>query len=75
MTDYKGMDYDRGLWTSNYIRDTLNEANVYNYPNTNNRDINSDNNAVVYGRWFICHITFNKDKAIKLEDITIRTNN
>lgn len=75
MTDYKGMDYDRGLWTSNYIRDILNETNVYNYPNTNNRDINSDNNAVVYGRWFICHITFNKDKAIKLEDITIRTNN
>ena len=74
LLDYKGMKYDRGMWNINYLRNLLHQENVYSYANTNNRDINDDNNSLIYGRWFMCHITFDKYKSIKIEDVIIKTN-
>lgn len=72
LNDYKGFKYNNGIWSCNYFRNKLNSTNDFNYPSTN-RNIQNDNNSLVYGRWFICNIQFVADKSIKIEDVNINT--
>lgn len=74
--DYKGFKYNLGSWNGNYFRNILNANNVYKYPNQpgTGRDIVSDNNSLVYGRYFVLFFEFVKDKPIKFEDILINAN-
>lgn len=70
LTDYKGFKYDRGLWRCNYIRDIKNANNDFNYP-TNGRNIENDQNSLIYGRWFVCNIQFVSNIAVKIENVLI----
>lgn len=84
LNSYKGFSYDKGQWTVNYLRNILNADNIYNYPNNyqvDNKDdkgnvtqihrsLISDQNSLVYGRYFVISLMFN-DKPFKLESIDI----
>lgn len=76
LLNYKGFKYNLGSWNGNYFRNILNANNVYEYPNQpgTGRDIVSDNNSLVYGRYFVLFFEFVKDKPIKFEDILINAN-
>jgi len=84
LNSYKGFSYDKGQWTVNYLRNILNSNNIYNYPNNYqvdkkddkgnvmqvHRNLISDQNSLVYGRYFVISLMFN-DKPFKLESIDI----
>ena len=85
LNSYKGFSYDKGQWTVNYLRNILNAGNIYNYPdnyqvdkkddNGNviqsvHRSLISDQNSLVYGRYFVISLMFN-NKPFKLESIDI----
>lgn len=84
LNSYKGFSYDKGQWTVNYLRNILNADNIYNYPNNYqvdkkddkcnvtqvHRSLISDQNSLVYGRYFVISLMFN-DKPFKLESIDI----
>ena len=82
LLDYKGFKYDLGFWTSNYFRNALNAENIYRYPNQPGVDLivdeekisrnpNSDNNSLVYGRYFILTFGFINGTPIKFENVLI----
>lgn len=75
LLDYKGFKYDKGKWTSNYFRNAINNANIYDYPNQprNDQTPNSDNNSLVYGRYFVINLFFKTNKPIKIESIDINS--
>ena len=75
LLDYKGFKYDLVSWSSNYFRNILNATNIYEYPNQpgTGRDIVSDNNSLVYGRFFVLVFDFIKTSPIKFEDITVNS--
>ena len=84
LNSYKGFSYDKGQWTVNYLRNILNADNIYNYPDNYqvdkkddkdnvtqvHRSLISDQNSLVYGRYFVISLMFN-DKPFKLESIDI----
>lgn len=84
LNSYKGFSYDKGQWTVNYLRNILNANNVYNYTDNYqvdkkddkgnvtqvHRNLISDQNSLVYGRYFVISLMFN-DKPFKLESIDI----
>ena len=84
LNSYKGFSYDKGQWTVNYLRNILNAGNIYNYPDNYqvdkkddksnvtqvHRSLISDQNSLVYGRYFVISLMFN-DKPFKLESIDI----
>ena len=84
LNSYKGFSYDKGQWTVNYLRNILNADNIYNYPNNYqvdkkddkgnvtqvHRSLISDQNSLVYGRYFVISLMFN-DSPFKLESIDI----
>ena len=84
LNSYKGFSYDKGQWTVNYLRNILNADNIYNYTNNYqvdkkddkgnvtqvHRNLISDQNSLVYGRYFVISLMFN-DKPFKLESIDI----
>lgn len=84
--DYKGFKYDMGSWNTNYFRNALDDTNIYQYPNQPGvnesvtggqlvtRYPNSDNNSLVYGKYFILVFDFIKDKPIKFEEISVNSN-
>ena len=75
LLDYKGFKYDMGFWTSNYFRNNINKIDIYNYGKKYpNRDLDADNNSLVYGRYFILVFDFKQDTPIKFEDIYMNTN-
>lgn len=84
--DYKGFKYDMGSWNTNYFRNALNDNNVYQYPNQSGVNIpiaggqtytrypNTDNNSLVYGKYFILVFDFIKNRPIKFEEISVNSN-
>ena len=84
--DYKGFKYDMGSWNTNYFRNALNDNNVYQYPNqsgvnvpiaggqTYTRYPNTDNNSLVYGKYFILVFDFIKNRPIKFEEVSVNSN-
>lgn len=84
--DYKGFKYDMGSWNTNYFRNALDDTNIYQYSNqpgvdepiaggqTITRHPNTDNNSLVYGKYFILIFDFIKDKPIKFEEISVNSN-
>ena len=84
LNSYKGFSYDKGQWTVNYLRNILNAGNIYNYPDNYqvdkkddksnvtqvHRSLISDQNSLVYGRYFVISLMFN-DNPFKLESIDI----
>ena len=76
LLDHKGFKYDAGSWNSDYFRNALNDDNVYGYPNQPRygQTPNSDNNSLVYGKYFIIVLDFITSTPIKLENIFINTN-
>ena len=84
--DYKGFKFDMGSWNTNYFRNALNDTNVYQYPNqpgvnepvaggqTVTRHPNTDNNSLVYGKYFILVFDFIKNKPIKFEEVSVNSN-
>ena len=83
--DYKSFKYDMGSWNTNYFRNVLDDKNIYQYPNqpgvnepiangqTVTRYPNSDNNSLIYGKYFILVFNFIKDIPIKFEEIFINS--
>lgn len=82
LLDYKGFKYYLGFWTSNYFRNALNADNIYQYPNQPGVDLvvdnkketrypNSDNNSLVYGRYFILTFGFINGTPVKFENVLI----
>ena len=75
-----------GSWNTNYFRNALNDNNVYQYPNqsgvnvpiadgqTYTRYPNTDNNSLVYGKYFILVFDFIKNIPIKFEEVSINSN-
>lgn len=84
--DYKGFKFDMGSWDTNYFRNALNDNNVYQYPNqpgvnepiaggqTYTRHPNTDNNSLVYGKYFILVFDFIKNRPIKFEEVSVNSN-
>ncbi len=84
--DYKGFKYDMGSWNTNYFRNALNDNNVYQYSNqpgvnvpitggqTYTRHPNTDNNSLVYGKYFILVFDFIKNRPIKFEEVSVNSN-
>lgn len=84
--DYKGFKYDMGSWNTNYFRNALNDTNIYQYPNqpgvnepiagrwTYTRHPNTDNNSLVYGKYFILVFDFIKNQPIKIEEVSVNSN-
>ena len=84
LNSYKGFSYDKGQWTVNYLRNILNADNIYKYSDNYqvgkkddkgnvtqvHRSLISDQNSLVYGRYFVISLMFN-DKPFKLESIDI----
>ena len=83
LLDYKGFKYNMGFWTSNYFRNILNSDNIYKYPNQpgvsnteeNIININTDNNSLVYGKYFILTFGFINTKPVKFENVLINDSN
>ena len=62
------------------------DINIYKYPNqpgvnepvaggqTVTRYPNSDNNSIVYGKYFILVFDFIKNKPIKIEEVSVNSN-
>lgn len=84
--DYKGFKYDMGSWNTNYFRNALDDTNIYQYPNqpgvnepvaggqTVTRHPNTDNNSLVYGKYFILVFDFIKNRPIKFEEVSVNSN-
>ena len=84
--DYKGFKFDMGSWNTNYFRNALNDTNIYQYPNqpgvnepiaggqTYTRHPNTDNNSLVYGKYFILVFDFIKNRPIKFEEVSVNSN-
>ena len=68
LLDYKGIKYDKGNWNINYFRDNQNNRNIYEYDN-----VESDNNSLIYGKFFILNFNFINEKPIKFEEIFINS--
>ena len=73
LLDYKGFKYDMGFWTSNYFRNNINKSDIYNYGQKYNRDLDVDQNSLVYGRYFILVFEFKNDTPIKFEEIFVNS--
>ena len=74
LLDYKGFKYDMGFWTSNFFRNNINKTNIYNYPHDYpSRALDTDNNSLVYGRYFIIVFDFKADTPIKFEELFVNT--
>lgn len=75
LTDYKGFNYNLGVWQGNHFRNKLNETNIYKYPNQpgTGRTLVSDNNSLVYGRYFVLVFDFIDTNPIKFENININS--
>ena len=75
-----------GSWNTNYFRNALNYTNIYQYPNqpgvnepvaggqTVTRHPNTDNNSLVYGKYFILVFDFIKNRPIKFEEVSVNSN-
>ena len=76
LDDYKGFKYDNGIWTANYFRNIRNANNVYQYNYSElqpTRDLNSDSNSLVYGKYFIITFNFIDRFSCRFEDISINS--
>lgn len=74
LLDYKGFKFDMGAWTSNYFRNDINKTDIYNYGQKYpNRDLDADQNSLVYGRYFIIIFDFKVDTPIKFEELFMNT--
>lgn len=80
LLDYKGFKYQKGFWVSNYFRDVSNINDVYKYEKGIDQEyydylkraLHSDNNSLLYGRWFI--ISLRLTPPFRLEAIEVNTN-
>ena len=75
LTDYKGFKHAIDAWNANYFRNIKNGINIYGYPNQPRAEqpINSDNNSLVYGKYYVLIFNFIKTKRIKFEEIFINS--
>ena len=74
LLDYKGFKFDMGAWTSNYFRNDINKTDIYNYGQKYpNRDLDADQNSLVYGRYFIIIFDFKADTPVKFEELFMNT--
>ena len=75
LLDYKGFKHDIDAWNANYFRNILNSNDVYGYPNQprENQTINSDNNSLIYGKYYVLIFNFIKSDKIKFEEVFINT--
>ena len=74
LLDYKGFKFDMGAWTSNYFRNDINKTDIYKYGQKYpNRDLDADQNSLVYGRYFIIIFDFKADTPVKFEELFMNT--
>ena len=63
-----------GAWTSNYFRNDINKTDIYKYGQKYpNRDLDADQNSLVYGRYFIIIFDFKADTPVKFEELFMNT--
>ena len=88
LLNYKGFKRDRGAWTSNYFRNNINSIDVDKYsdsapyqPGVNiptstvpvTRQPNTDNNSLVYGRYFVINLAFDNNGNVKIQEINVNS--
>ena len=74
LLDYKGFKFDMGAWTSNYFKNDINKTDIYQYGQKYpNRDLDADQNSLVYGRYFIITFDFKADTPVKFEELFMNT--
>lgn len=80
---YKEIKFNLGEWNTNYFRNKLNADDIFDYTDAitpddqvhshEERNPYNDNNSLIYGRYFIINIEFNKTIDSKIENIFINT--
>ena len=79
ITDYKGFKHEIDSWNANYFRSIINSANIYNYDEDARElqpitpDLVSDNNSLVYGKYYVLVFNFIKNVPIKFEEVFINS--
>ena len=79
ITDYKGFKHDLDSWNTNYFRNILNNTNIYSYDESDREqqsiapDLVSDNNSLIYGKYYVLIFNFIHDTPIKFEEVFINS--
>lgn len=60
LNNYKYPFFDKGQWNLNYFRNTI---------KTDTKPTDSDNQSLIYGKYFVVRFIFNNDRRFKLETI------
>ena len=73
-TSYKYPRYNLGKWSFNYFRNILNNKDI-SMAEANRNFGRSDNNSLIYGKYFVFRFIFDVDVNFKFENLTININN
>lgn len=83
LANIKGFKFERGTWNFNYFRDIsksdvfkYKQAGAYRYDNYHDqteRDLVSDRDSLIYGKYFIIVLKLKDTKPVKIEDLFITT--
>ena len=65
LNDYKYPYWNKGKWNFNYFRNTIATAT---------KPTNSDNQSVIYGKYFVIRFIFNNNRRFKLESVELKIN-
>ena len=77
--DYKGFKHEIDSWNANYFRSIINSNNIYDYDKDAREvqpiapDLVSDNNSLVYGKYYVLVFNFIKNIPIKFEEVFINS--
>lgn len=71
---YKLPRFNKGVWSLNYFRDILNANDLYGYldqydDGRSAASMKSDDNSLIYGKYFVARFIFNSSDNFKLENI------
>ena len=65
LNNYKYPYWDKGKWNFNYFRNTV---------ATITKPTDSDNQSVIYGKYFVIRFIFNNNRRFKLESVESKIN-
>ncbi len=79
LTDHKGFKHEIDSWNANYFRSIINSDNIYNYDEDARElqpitpDLVSDNNSLVYGKYYVLLFNFKDTVPVKFEEVFINS--
>lgn len=85
LTAYKYPTYQNGVWAMNYLRNILNNDNLFNYQSDNKNSykysdgrqkatIHSDQASLIYGKFFVARFIFDANDNFKFENVSFLMN-